>query len=47
MGLAAAREFGIAYEAIPETTHFLQIERADACRAIARTFCQTHVGRQS
>jgi len=31
IGKALAEESGIAYEAIPETSHFLQIERPDEC----------------
>ncbi|HEX7008139.1 MAG TPA: alpha/beta hydrolase [Alphaproteobacteria bacterium] len=37
-GRDAAQFFGIAYEAIPETSHMLQIERPGACVAAALSF---------
>lgn len=38
IGPAAAKEMGIAYEFVPETTHFLQLERPDLCRDAVRRF---------
>lgn len=35
---AAAAEFGLDYVAIPETTHFLQIERPEFCRDAVTRF---------
>lgn len=35
---AAAEEFGLGYVAIPGTTHFLQIERPEECRAAVERF---------
>ena len=45
MGLAAARKYGIDYVFVPDTTHFLQLERPDECGAIARAFCRANGGR--
>ena len=38
LGRAAALEADLAYEAIPATTHFLQIEKPRACVAAMETF---------
>jgi hypothetical protein len=38
MGRAAGVEFGVAYEAVSDTTHFLQIERPVTCGALTRNF---------
>lgn len=38
MARAAASEFGLAYEAIPRTSHFLQIEKPRECIAATETF---------
>jgi len=38
IGLAAALELGVDYEAVPQATHFLQIEHPQACQAITRAF---------
>lgn len=38
LGRAAAAEAGLAYEAIPGTTHFLQIEKPRECVAAMETF---------
>jgi len=40
LGRAAAREAGLAYEAIPGTTHFLQIEKPQECVAAMEAFLQ-------
>jgi pimeloyl-ACP methyl ester carboxylesterase len=40
-GRDAASFFGIAYEAIPETSHMLQIERPGPCLAAALSFLDT------
>lgn len=41
IGRAAALELGVDYEAVPQSTHFLQIEHPEACQAITRAFYQT------
>jgi len=38
IGQALAREFPIAYEAIPDSTHFLQIERPQECIRATESF---------
>jgi hypothetical protein len=38
LGRAAAADSGIAYEAIPGTTHFLQIEKPSECIAAMESF---------
>ena len=38
LGRAIASESGVAYEAIAETSHFLQIERPEACIAVMEAF---------
>jgi pimeloyl-ACP methyl ester carboxylesterase len=38
LGRAAAREAGLEYEALPGTTHFLQIEKPEACVAAMESF---------
>lgn len=37
-----ARDLGLAYEAIPETTHFLQIERPAECVRAMESFLARH-----
>jgi pimeloyl-ACP methyl ester carboxylesterase len=39
---AVAEEFPIAYEAIPGTTHFLQVEQPEACVAAMEKFLARH-----
>lgn len=39
---AVAEEFPIAYEAIPDTTHFLQVEQPEACVAAMEKFLARH-----
>ncbi len=39
---ALAEEFGIEYEAIPDTTHFLQIERPEECVRAMQVFLANH-----
>src|SRR5690606_35966843 len=36
---ALARAFGLDYVCVPDTTHFLQLERPDLCAALTREFC--------
>lgn len=42
IGQAIAREFPIAYEAIPDSTHFLQIERPEECIRAMESFLAKH-----
>ncbi|MGH7865035.1 MAG: alpha/beta fold hydrolase [Candidatus Binataceae bacterium] len=42
IGRAIAEEHSIEYEAIPDTTHFLQIERPDACIRAVESFLVGH-----
>ncbi len=42
LGRAVAMESRIAYEAIPETTHFLQIEKPQECIAAMESFLKLH-----
>ncbi len=42
LGRAVAAESGIAYEAIPETTHFLQIEKPRECVEAMESFLKLH-----
>lgn len=35
-----AETFGLNYACVPGTTHFLQLERPDACAALVREFCR-------
>ncbi len=42
IGRALAEEFALAYEAIPETTHFLQIERPEECIRATESFLAKH-----
>jgi pimeloyl-ACP methyl ester carboxylesterase len=42
LGRAIAAEAGIAYEAIPDTTHFLQIEKPSACVEAMESFLRLH-----
>jgi len=42
VGRALAAETGVEYEAIVDTTHFLQIERPDECIRAMETFLQRH-----
>ena len=44
-GRAAAAEFGVAYQALPNTSHFLQIEQPEACADLTRHFCRSHLPR--
>lgn len=39
-GRAAASEFGVRYQSLPDTSHFLQIEQPEACADITRRFCR-------
>ena len=39
-GRAVAAEFGVPYRALPDTSHFLQIEQPEACADITRRFCR-------
>ncbi len=39
-GREMAREFGLDYEFVEDTTHFLQVERPDLCAAVTRRFCR-------
>jgi len=39
-GREMAREFGLDYEFVEGTTHFLQVERPDLCAAVTRQFCR-------
>ena len=39
-GQAAAAEFSIPYMAVPDTSHFLQIEQPELCADITRRFCR-------
>jgi pimeloyl-ACP methyl ester carboxylesterase len=41
LGRAIAAESGVAYEAIPATTHFLQIEKPEACVAAMEAFLRS------
>jgi pimeloyl-ACP methyl ester carboxylesterase len=45
MARAAGQEFGIPYEAVLGTTHFLQIERPEACGALTRDFFAANAAR--
>ncbi|HVE48280.1 MAG TPA: alpha/beta hydrolase [Casimicrobiaceae bacterium] len=38
MGRSASSELGLEYEAVPNTTHFLQLEEPEACRVITRAY---------
>lgn len=40
IGRALAAEFNLDYMCVPETTHFLQMERPDLCAQLARAFFQ-------
>jgi len=40
--LAAEGNYGAGYVAVPETGHFLQIERPEACRRLLREFLPEH-----
>lgn len=42
VGAAIHDDIGIEYVAIPDTTHFLQIERPQACRDALMSFLRTH-----
>jgi pimeloyl-ACP methyl ester carboxylesterase len=42
VGHAIARELGVAYEAIPNTTHFLQLERPAECVRAMERFLAAH-----
>lgn len=42
-GRAAASEFGVSYQALPHTSHFLQVEQPKACADITRRFCLAHL----
>lgn len=40
IGRQMAAEFSLDYVCVPETTHFLQMERPDLCTELARDFCR-------
>lgn len=40
IGRQMAAEFGLDYVCVPETTHFLQMERPDLCAELTRDFCR-------
>ena len=42
VGAAIHDDIGIEYVVIPDTTHFLQIERPQACRDALKSFLHTH-----
>jgi len=39
--LWAARHYGVRYQCVPDTTHFLQLERPDLCARALRDFVRT------
>lgn len=45
MACAAGTELAVPYEAVAGTTHFLQLERPEACRSLMRTFAGQQEGR--
>lgn len=40
IGRELAETFGLDYAFVPDTTHFLQLERPDSCAALVREFCR-------
>ena len=42
IGRAIAEETAVEYEAIPHTTHFLQIQRPDECVRAMEPFLRKH-----